>query len=74
MFLVKYHAKGYKTKYLGDKKAVVNKKYAIAFGEEFREQFKQVESECCTLENIKVSDVAETIYQNSYIKVNNIKW
>ena len=33
MFVVKYHAKGHRTKYLGDKKEVVNKRCAIAFGE-----------------------------------------
>lgn len=76
MFVVKYHAKGHKTKYLGwgTKKAVVNKRCAIAFGESFREQFKQVESEYCTLEDIKVSDTAEMMYKSSYIKVGSIKW
>lgn len=27
-----------------------------------------------TLEDIKVSDTAEMMYKNSYIKVGNIKW
>lgn len=35
MFVVKYHAKGHRTKYLGDKKEVVNKRCAIAFAELF---------------------------------------
>lgn len=74
MFVVKYHAKGHRTKYLGDKKEVVNKRCAIAFGEGLREQFEQVESEHCTLKDIKVSDTAEMMYKNSYIKVGNIKW
>lgn len=74
MFVVKYHAKGHRTKYLGDKKEVVNKRCAIAFGEGLREQFEKVESEHCTLEDIKVSDTAEMMYENSYIKVENIKW
>lgn len=47
---------------------------AIAFGEGLREQFKQVESEHCTLEDIKVSDTAEMMDKNSYIKVGSIKW
>ena len=42
MFVVKYHAKGHRTKYLGDKKEVVNKRCAIAFGEGLRGQFEQV--------------------------------
>ena len=74
MFVVKYHAKGHQTKYLGNKKSVVNKRCAIAFGEGLREQFKKVESEHCTLEDIKVSDIAEMMYKNSYIKVGSIKW
>lgn len=74
MFIIKYHAKGHKTEYLGDKKRVANKKYAIAFGEGLRDKFKQLESEHCTLENISVSDMAEMMYENSYVKVNNIKW
>lgn len=74
MFVVKYHAKGHRMEYLGDKKKVVNKRCAIAFGEGLREQFKQVESEHCTLEDIKVSDTAEMMYKNSYIRVGSIKW
>ena len=75
MFVVKYHAKGKPTKYYsGGKSLVKNKRCAMAFGEGLREQFKQVESEHCTLENISVSDTAEMMYRNQYIKVNNIKW
>lgn len=74
MFVVKYHAKGYRTEYFGDRKRVVNKRCALAFGEGFREQFKQVESETCTLEDIKVSDIAEMMYKNRYIRVGSIKW
>ena len=40
MFVVKYHAKGHQTEYFGNKKRVVNKRCAIAFGEDLREQFK----------------------------------
>lgn len=74
MFVIKYHAKGHRTEYFGDKKRVVNKKYAIAFGEGLREKFNQLESEYCLLENISASDMAEMMYENSCIKVNNIKW
>lgn len=74
MFIVKYHAKGHRTEYFGEKKRVVNKKYAIAFGEGLREKFKQLESSYCTLENISVSDMAEMMYRDSYTKVNNIRW
>ena len=74
MFVVKYHAKGRRTKYLGNKKFVVNKRCAIAFGDGLREQFKNVECECCTLEYIKVSDTAEMVYKNSYTKLGSIKW
>lgn len=74
MFVVKYHAKGRRTEYFGDRKRVVNKRCAIAFGDGLREQFKQVESETCTLEDIKVSDTAEMMYKNRYIRVGSIKW
>lgn len=74
MFVVKYHAKGYRTEYFGDRKRVVNKRCAIAFGEGLREQLKQVESEHCTLEDIKVSDIAEMMYKNRYSRVGSIKW
>ena len=74
MFVVKYHAKGHRTKYLGDKKDGVNKRCSIAFGEGLREQFEQVESEHFTFEDIKLSDTAEMMYDISYIKVVNIKW
>lgn len=74
MFVVKYHAKGYRTEYFGDRKRVLNKRCAIAFGEGLREQFKQVESEHCTLEDIKVSDTAEMMYKNRYSRVGSIKW
>lgn len=74
MFVVKYHAKGHKTEYLGKKKRVVNKRCAFAFGEGLREKFKKVESEHCTLEDIKASVVAEMMYRDSYVKVGNIEW
>ena len=74
MFVVKYHAKGYRTEYFGDRKRVVNKRCAIAFGECLRAKFKQIESEACTLEDIKVSDTAEMMYKNGYIRVGSIKW
>ena len=74
MFVVKYHAKGRRTEYLGYKKRVVNKRCAIAFGDGLREQFKHVECECCTLEDIRVSETAEMVYKNSYTKLGSIKW
>lgn len=74
MFVVKYHRRGYKTKYLGDKKLVANKRCALAFGEDLRDKFKQVETELCTLETIKVSDIAETMYADKYVKVGKINW
>lgn len=74
MFVVKYHAKGHQTKYLGNNKAVVNKKYAIAFGEGLRGKFEHIQTEHCTLENLKVSDTAEMMYHDCYIKVQNIQW
>lgn len=74
MFVVKYHAKGHQTKYLGDNKAVVNKKCAMAFGEGLRGKFEQIQTEHCTLENLKVSDTTEMMYHNGYIKVGNIQW
>lgn len=74
MFVIKYHKRGCKTEYLGDKKLVANKKCAFAFGENLRDKFKQVETEFCTLETIKVSDIAETMYADKYVKVGKINW
>lgn len=74
MFIIKFHAKGHKTKYFGNKKTVSTKKYALAFGEGLREQFKHLESEHCTLEKLIVSDIAEMMYQNKYVKVGSIAW
>ena len=74
MFILKYHAKGRRTEYLGDKKRVVNKRCAIAFGEGLRERFEKVACEYCTLENIKVSATAEMVYKNSFIRVGKIEW
>ena len=74
MFILKYHAKGRRTEYFGDKKRVVNKRCAIAFGAGLREQFKHVECEQCTLEDIRVSETAEMVYKNSYTKLGSIKW
>ncbi len=74
MFVIKYHAPGHKTKYFGNEKLVVNKKYAIAFGEGLREKAKQLESEYCSLKDIRVSKIAELMYENDCIKVTNIRW
>lgn len=74
MFILKYHAKGRMTEYLGDKKLVVNKRCAIAFGEGLRERFEKVKCEYCTLEDIKVSATAEMVYKNSFIRVGKIEW
>ena len=74
MFILKYHAKGRRTEYFGDKKRVVNKRCAIAFGEGLRERFKKVACEYCTLEDIKVSSTAEMVYKNSFIRVCKIEW
>lgn len=74
MFIVKFHAKGHKTTYLGDGKIVSTKKSAMAFGEGLREQFKHLESDHCTLEKLAVSYVAEAVYLNSYIKIGSIIW
>ena len=74
MFILKYHAKGRRTEYFGDKKRVVNKRCAIAFGEGLRERFEKVACEYCTLEDIKVSDTAEMVYKNSYTRVGKIEW
>ena len=74
MFVVKYHAKGRRTEYFGNRNRVLTKRCAIAFGEGLRAKFKQIESEACTLEDIKVSDIAEMMYKNSYIRVGSIKW
>lgn len=74
MFILKYHAKVRRTEYFGDKKRVVNKRCAIAFGEGLRERFKNVACEYCTLENITVSATAEMVYKNSYIRVGKIEW
>ena len=74
MFILKYHEKGRRTEYFGDKKRVVNKRCAIAFGEGLRERFEKVACEYCTLENIKVSSTAEMVYKNSFIRVCKIEW
>ena len=74
MFIIKYHAKGKKTKYFGGDKIVVNKKCALAFGENLRENFAHIENKYCKLENISVSDVAEEIYADKYIKLGKISW
>ena len=75
MFVIKYHAKGKKTKYFAGKgKTVVSKKSAIAFGENFREKFKSIETEHCSLVTINVSEVAEMMYADKYIKVGKIEW
>lgn len=74
MFVVKYHAKGHKTEYLGDKKSVKNKNCAFAFGENLRDKFRQIETETCTLETIKVSEAAEMMYADTYVKVGKINW
>lgn len=75
MFVIKYHAKGKRTKYFsGGKSLVVNKRYAIAFGDNLMEKFKALENEYCTLEKIKVSDVAERMYENTYVKYGKIIW
>ena len=74
MFILKYHEKGRRTEYFGDKKRVVNKRCAIAFGEGLRERFEKVKCEYCNLENIKVSSTAEMVYKNSYTKLGSIKW
>ena len=74
MFILKYHAKGRRTEYLGAKKRVVNKRCAIAFGEGLRERFEKVACEYCTLEDIKVSSTAEMVYKNSFIRVCKIEW
>lgn len=39
---------------------------------ENKNQWQRVNA--CTLKDIKVSDTAEMMYENSYIKVGNIKW
>lgn len=75
MFVIKCHAKGYPTKYFGTNKKLVSKKnYAAAFGEGMRERFKVVEGEHCTLESINVSDVAEMMYHDTYVRYENIRW
>lgn len=74
MFIIKYHAKGHKTKYFGNNKTVVNKSCAMAFGEGFREQAKKIESETCSLETIPVSVIADVMYHNSHIPVRKIAW
>lgn len=75
MFVIKYHAKGYPTKYFGMNKKIVSKKdYAMAFGEGLRERFKQIENEHCTLETLDTSDVAEMMYRDTYVRVEHIKW
>lgn len=73
MFVIKYYAEGRQPEYFGDKR-VKSKKCAYAFGENLRNQFKAVESEHCKLENIKVSDVAEMMYADKWIKVGKIIW
>lgn len=74
MFVIKYHAKGRKSEYFGNEKRVKNKQFALAFGEELRDKFQQLENEHCTLETIKVSDVAEMMYSDKCIKVSAINW
>ena len=74
MFILKYHAKGRRTEYFGDKKRLVNKRCAIAFGEGLRERFKKFACEYCTLEDINASATAEMVYKNSFIRVGKIEW
>ena len=75
MFIIKYHAKGKKTKYFGaDGNLVSNKKSSVAFGENLRNKFKKLENEHCSLVTISVSEVAEMMYFNNHVKVREIKW
>lgn len=75
MFVIKYHAKGYPSRYFGMNKKLVSKKnYAVAFGEGLREKFGKIESEHCTLVSLDVSDVAEMMYHDTYVRMENIKW
>lgn len=74
MFIIKYHAKNHPTQYFGDKKRVVNKQFALAFGENLREKYKVLESPTCTLVTIPVSQTAEMMYANTFIKVGKIAW
>ena len=74
MFIIKYHAKGHPTQYFGDKKRVVNKQCALAFGENLRDKYKVLESSTCTLVTIPVSQTAEMMYASSWVKVGKISW
>lgn len=74
MFIIKYHKKGYPTKYFGNKKQVANKSCAMAFGEGFREQAEKIfeSSETASLVTIPVSVIGEIMYHDSHIPVRKI--
>ena len=74
MFIIKYHSKGHKSEYFAGEKRVKTKKYALAFGENLREKFKSWESDTCSLIELKVSDMAEMMYRDKYVKVSDISW
>lgn len=74
MFVIKYTYRGKPTKYFSEEKLVSTLKSATAFGESFREQFQNICTENMSLKTIKVSEVAELIYKDKYIKIGKITW
>lgn len=74
MFVIKYSCKGKQPKYFNEKKLVSTLKSATAFRELFREQFEKTCTENMSLKTIKVSDVAEIMYKDKYVKIGNISW
>ena len=78
MFIIKYHKKGFKTKYFGKSHKkdtlVSTKQSAYAIGENLREKFNKLESDTCTLIPLQVSEIAEVMYMDSMVLVKDIIW
>lgn len=74
MFVIKYSCKGKPTKYFTENKLISTLKSATAFGESFREQFQDACTGHMSLKTINVSEMAEIMYKDKYIKVKDIVW
>lgn len=74
MFVIKYSCKNKPTKYFTENKLVSTLKFATAFGESFREQFQNACVGNMSLKTINVSEMAEMMYKDKYIKVKDIVW
>lgn len=74
MFVIRYHKRGNHTKYFNGEKLVTTLKCAMAFGESFRSQFEEKCNGTMTLKTLNVSEIAEMMYENEYVKVKDIVW